>query len=165
MLINKKKTVCTHHLFNYFDPKMVLWKQAQTISDVQFSERYPRTLFLSPTWKHTEDDMRTQRSDSIPVRRQNKLWRKITRDSSSRARKFKASIDVYSVKQSAWGGRDGCQSPLCFVELFLLSADKAATDTVRTWRLTPLAVGHEHTHLRDWRQTLFAGLAVRMLWK
>lgn len=59
-------------------PKNGPWKQShrQTISDARSSERCAFTLSLfSPTWKHTPDDKKTQRSDSIPVRRQNTLWR------------------------------------------------------------------------------------------
>lgn len=70
-------------------------RSAQTKSQTNyfrctFLERYPCTPFLSPTWKHNPHN---------------------TQDSSSRAKEFKASSDVYSVKQSAWGGEMDANLP------------------------------------------------------
>lgn len=77
-------------LFSYFHTKMVCGNKVR--------QNYFRRAFLwtgslhtlphtylktSPRWQ------KTQHSDSIPVRRQNKLWRKIMQDSSSRARNLK----------------------------------------------------------------------------
>lgn len=119
--------------------------KSQTILDVYSSERHPRALF--PRLLENRDDKKPQRPDRAAVRRQKKLWRKITQDSSSRVRNLKhpATQCTASSRAPGEGGRDGCQSPRCFVTPLLLSAHKAATDTTRICRLTPLAVGPGYT--------------------
>lgn len=74
-------------------PKNGPWKQSHKLFQTYISLWMVslHTPFLSPTWKHPPDEKKKkpQHSDSTPVRRQNKLWKKITQDSSSWVRNLK----------------------------------------------------------------------------
>lgn len=137
-------------------PKNGLWKPTQTVSDVHFSEHDPCTPFLSPTWKHTEDDIKTQRSDSIPVRRQNKLRRKITPDSSSRVRNLKHPSMCTASSRAPGGGEMDANLPA------VLSSCSSCQQTklpqiqfvYGDWHSSLWDRGIRNTHLYGWRQAL-----------
>lgn len=150
------RKIYLHHFFHLLWPKNGLWKQSdklfQTCTLLKGILAHP---FLSPTWKHTRDDK--QHSDSTAVRRQNKLSVEDHARQFFQGEEFKASCDVYSVKQSAWGARWMPASALfCH-----------AVSPVSRWSCHKYDLHMEtetahrgtcNTHLSDWRQTHFTSV-------
>lgn len=134
----------SHRLFDCFDPKMV---RGNKVTDKLFQTRAPLNGVLShsPFFHLLENTPQMTKKLSAPTVFQSedrtRFGGKITQDSSSRARNLKHPAMCTASSGAPGGGWDGCQSPRCVVTLFLLSADKASTDTACIWRLTPLAVG------------------------
>ncbi len=102
-----KKILWSDRLINYFvsdfDPKMVYGnKLFPTYISLNGILAHPSFHLLENIPQMTK---KAQHSDSIPVRRQNKLWRKITQDSSSRARNLKHPAMCTASSRAPGGAR------------------------------------------------------------
>lgn len=95
------KIFMLHRLFNYFDPKMVCGNKVKLFHT--YISLNGILAHLSFTYLKTYP--RCQHSDSIPVRRQNELWRKITQDSSSRVRNLKHPAMCTASSRAPGGAR------------------------------------------------------------
>lgn len=95
------KIFMLHRLFDYFDPKMVCGNKVKLFHT--YISLNGILAHLSFTYLKTYP--RCQHSDSIPVRRQNELWRKITQDSSSRVRNLKHPAMCTASSRAPGGAR------------------------------------------------------------
>lgn len=105
--------------------------KSQTISEVYSSERHPCTLF--PRLLENRCDKEPRRSDTAAVRRQNKRWRKITQDSSSRVRNLKHPATQCTASSRAPGEGEARWMPISW--LFCHAAPPVSTQSCRRYHL------------------------------
>lgn len=116
-------------------------------------------LKTSPRWQK-----KSLHSDSIPIRRQNKLWKMIMQDSSYRARNLKHPAMCTASSRVPGGAR---WMPISLLFCRSSSCQQTKLPQIQLvygdWHLSLWDLGKHNTHLYDWRQNTFACLPLQTM--